>query len=83
MAVQQSVDGRRGHLLAQLRLIGLLDLGHRQHAARFGALDERRQELVLLLGAEVLVVPAAAPAQIEDGIALLGPARVQDVHRRR
>jgi len=82
VAVQQSVNRRGGHLLAQLILVSLLDLRHRQHPARLGALDEWRQKLLLLLGAEVLVMPAAAPAQIEDGISLLRPARVQDMHRR-
>ena len=82
VAVQQSVDRGRRHLLAQLFLVRLLDLGHGQHPASFGALNERRQQLLLLLGAEVLMMPAAAPAQIEDGISLLGPARVQDMHRR-
>ena len=82
MAVQQSIDRGRSHRLAQLFAVGLLDLGHREHAASLGAFDERRQELLLLLGAEVLVVSAATPAHVKDGVALLGPPRVQDMHRR-
>jgi len=82
VAIQKPVNRRGGHLLAQLVLVSLLDLRHRQHPARLGTLDEGRQKLLLLLGAEVLVMPAAAPAQIEDGISLLRPARVQDMHRR-
>ena len=81
MAIEQTVDGRWGHLPACLLLVGLRDLGHAEHAARLGALDERRQQHLLLLGAQVLVAPTTAPAQLEDGIALLGPARVDDMHR--
>jgi hypothetical protein len=40
-----------------LTLIGLLDLQHREHPASIGTLNERRQELLLLLGAQVLVTP--------------------------
>ena len=71
VAVQQSIDRGRSHRLAQLFPVGLLDLGHREHAAGLGAFDERRQELLLLLGAEVLVVSAATPAHVKDGVALL------------
>jgi len=58
VAIQKPVDRRGGHLLAQSFLVGLLDLRHRQHAARLGTLDEWRQKLLLLLWAEVLVMPA-------------------------
>src|ERR1019366_807400 len=83
VAVQQPVDRRGRHVLAQLLLVGPLDFRHRQHAASLGALDERRQELALLLRSEVLVTPATSASQIEEGVAFFGPARMDHMHRRR
>ena len=78
--VQQPVDGRAGHLLAHPLAVGLLQLGHCQHPVVAGPLHERSKQLLLLFGREVLVVSAATPAHVEDRLALLGPARVHDVH---
>ncbi len=83
MPIQQPVDRLRRHGLAQLLLVGPLNLRHSQHAAGLGALYERQQKLLLLLRGEVLVASAAAATQIEDRVAFLGPARVQGMHSRR
>lgn len=39
-----------------------------------------QQLLLLLLGAEILMMPPAPSAKVKGGIALLGPARVQHIH---
>lgn len=72
--IQQPVDHRRRHRLAHLLLVSLLDLCHPEHAAGFSPVDERRQDLRLLLGAQVLEVSTAPAAQVEQGIHFLGPA---------
>jgi len=58
-----------------------LNLGHRQHPASLRAFDEWRQQVLLLLCAEVLVVPATATAKVKDGVTFLGPSRMQHMHR--
>lgn len=80
VALEQPVDRRGGHFLAHLGLVGLLDLGDREHPTGVRALGKWLQKLPLLLNAQVLAVSAASRADIKDGIPLLGPARVQHMH---
>ncbi len=80
MTVKQPVNRRWRYRLAHLRLVRLLNLGHRQHPACLRALDERRQQILLLFCAEVLMVSAASTSNVKDGITLLGPSRVHHMH---
>lgn len=59
VALEQPVDRRGGHLLTYLALVGLLDLGDREHPASVCAFGKWSQALPLLLHAQVLVASAA------------------------
>ena len=58
----------------------MLDFAHMEHSAGLGLRGEWGQELGLLLGVQMLMVPATTTTQVEQCLSFLGPSRMDDVH---
>jgi hypothetical protein len=80
-AVQHAVDGAERDRPAHAGFVGALQLGDGQGAGGLALVQEWLGQRRFFLGRHVLVAPPTLGTQIEHGIAVARPARMDGVHR--
>ena len=81
LAMQRPVDHRVVDRTAHGDFISGLHRSDDQHASGFGLLEERKQQLLLLLDREVLAMATAGRLTPQDGLAVTQVVRMHLSHR--